>query len=101
LDKRKCLFPEGFLPGAVDGGDQDGAGVFIDGVMHQVGKLRHLGAADVLVPEGGKMRIFFDRGQGQLHLKRLGRRTICFNRSVDMLENCMKIYFWGTERAWG
>jgi len=29
------------------------------------------------------------------HLKRLSRRTICFSRSFDMLENCMKIYFWG------
>lgn len=28
------------------------------------------------------------------HLKRLGRRTICFSRSLIMLEACMKIYFW-------
>ena len=28
------------------------------------------------------------------HLKRLGRRTICFNRSAWMLESCLKIYFW-------
>lgn len=29
------------------------------------------------------------------HLKRLSRRTICFSRSVVMLEACLKIYFWG------
>lgn len=29
------------------------------------------------------------------HLKRLSRKTICFSRSYDMLESCMKIYFWG------
>ena len=28
------------------------------------------------------------------HLKRLSRRTICFSRSVSMLESCLKIYFW-------
>lgn len=30
------------------------------------------------------------------HLKRLSRRTICFSRSVVMLEACLKIYFWGS-----
>lgn len=29
------------------------------------------------------------------HIKRLSRRTICFGRSRVMLENCLKIYFWG------
>lgn len=29
------------------------------------------------------------------HLKRLSRKTICFSRSVDMLEACLRIYFWG------
>jgi insertion element IS1 protein InsB len=29
------------------------------------------------------------------HLKRLGRRTICFSKSRAMLEACMRIYFWG------
>jgi insertion element IS1 protein InsB len=29
------------------------------------------------------------------HLKRLGRRTICFSKSRAILEACMKIYFWG------
>jgi len=29
------------------------------------------------------------------HIKRLSRRTICFGRSRIMLENCLKIYFWG------
>jgi insertion element IS1 protein InsB len=28
------------------------------------------------------------------HLKRLSRRTICFNRSIVMLESCLKLYFW-------
>jgi IS1 family transposase len=28
------------------------------------------------------------------HLKRLSRRTICFSRSLGMLEACLKIYFW-------
>ena len=28
------------------------------------------------------------------HLKRLSRRTICFSRSLRMLENCLRIYFW-------
>jgi insertion element IS1 protein InsB len=29
------------------------------------------------------------------HLKRLSRKTICFSRSKEMLEACLKIYFWG------
>jgi insertion element IS1 protein InsB len=33
------------------------------------------------------------------HLKRLGRRTICFSRSTAMLEACLRIYFWGMK--WG
>ena len=28
------------------------------------------------------------------HLKRLSRRTICFSRSLLLLESCLKIYFW-------
>ena len=28
------------------------------------------------------------------HLKRLGRKTICFNRSIAILTACLKIYFW-------
>ncbi|WP_129020226.1 IS1 family transposase [Edaphocola flava] len=28
------------------------------------------------------------------HLKRLGRKTICFSRSIAMLAACLKIYFW-------
>ncbi len=28
------------------------------------------------------------------HLKRLSRRTICFSKSLTMLEACLKIYFW-------
>ncbi len=29
------------------------------------------------------------------HLKRLGRRTICYSKSIAMLIACLKIYFWG------
>lgn len=29
------------------------------------------------------------------HLKRLSRRTICFSKSKEMLENCLRIYLWG------
>ena len=28
------------------------------------------------------------------HIKRLGRKTICFSKSEEMLEACLKIYFW-------
>lgn len=28
------------------------------------------------------------------HLKRLGRRSICFSKSIVMLAACLKIYFW-------
>lgn len=28
------------------------------------------------------------------HLKRLSRRTICFSRSKEMLESCLKVYFY-------
>jgi IS1 family transposase/transposase-like protein len=28
------------------------------------------------------------------HLKRLGRRTICYTKSLTMLAACLKIYFW-------
>ena len=28
------------------------------------------------------------------HLKGLSRRTICFSRSITMLESCLRIYFW-------
>lgn len=31
------------------------------------------------------------------HLKRLSRRTICFSKSVAVLEACLKIYFWHQE----
>jgi insertion element IS1 protein InsB len=29
------------------------------------------------------------------HLKRLSRKTICFSKSMEMLESCLRIYFWG------
>lgn len=29
------------------------------------------------------------------HLKRLGRWTICFSRSMGLLRACLAIYFWG------
>ncbi|HTD40145.1 MAG TPA: IS1 family transposase [Mucilaginibacter sp.] len=28
------------------------------------------------------------------HLKRLNRKTICYSKSLSMLEACLKIYFW-------
>jgi insertion element IS1 protein InsB len=28
------------------------------------------------------------------HVKRLSRRTICFNRSIKLLESCLRFYFW-------
>lgn len=28
------------------------------------------------------------------HLKRLQRKTICFTKNINMLESCLKIYFW-------
>jgi insertion element IS1 protein InsB len=28
------------------------------------------------------------------HLKRLSRKTICFSKSREMLENCLRIYLW-------
>jgi insertion element IS1 protein InsB len=28
------------------------------------------------------------------HIKRLSRRTICFSRSIHLLECCLRIYFW-------
>ena len=33
------------------------------------------------------------------HLKRLSRKTICFSRSKEMLEACLKIYFWSGRPA--
>jgi insertion element IS1 protein InsB len=29
------------------------------------------------------------------HLKRLGRKTICYSKSMAVLTACVKIYFWG------
>ncbi len=29
------------------------------------------------------------------HLKRLGRKTICYSKSLVMLNACLKLYFWG------
>jgi IS1 family transposase len=34
----------------------------------------------------------------RMHLKRLARKTICFSRSKEMLEACLKIYFWSKEK---
>ena len=28
------------------------------------------------------------------HIKRLSRKTICYSKRIDMLEACLKIYFW-------
>ncbi len=30
----------------------------------------------------------------RMHQKRLGRKTICFSKSVVMLEHSLKIYYW-------
>lgn len=30
------------------------------------------------------------------HLKRFGRRTICYSKSDDMLKNCLKLYWFGS-----
>lgn len=35
------------------------------------------------------------------HLKRLSRRTICFSKSLRMLEACLKIYFWSVKAPSG
>jgi insertion element IS1 protein InsB len=35
------------------------------------------------------------------HLKRLSRKTICFSRSKEMLEACLRIYFWGSPASAG
>src|SRR6185437_8605502 len=32
------------------------------------------------------------------HLKRLNRKTICFSKSLLMLEACLKIYFWSNQQ---
>ncbi len=32
------------------------------------------------------------------HIKRLFRKTICLSKSKEMLEACLKIYFWSQER---
>jgi insertion element IS1 protein InsB len=32
------------------------------------------------------------------HLKRLSRRTICFSRDKEMLESCLRIYFWRDDK---
>jgi insertion element IS1 protein InsB len=31
------------------------------------------------------------------HLKRLSRRTICFSKSIEMLESCLRIYLWSSK----
>jgi insertion element IS1 protein InsB len=33
------------------------------------------------------------------HLKRLNRKTICFSKSLIMLEACLKIYFWHDQKV--
>jgi len=34
------------------------------------------------------------------HLKRLNRKTICYSKSLLMLEACLKIYFWYNRADW-
>lgn len=33
----------------------------------------------------------------RMHLKRLSRKTICFSKSLEMLEACLRIYFWSAK----
>jgi insertion element IS1 protein InsB len=51
-------------------------------------KLHHRGATVINRIERKNLSI-------RTHLKRLSRRTICFSRSLKMLESCLRIYFWG------
>jgi insertion element IS1 protein InsB len=50
--------------------------------MHRVGKW-------------GTLRIERKNLTLRVNLKRLARKTICFSRSLEMLEACLKIWFWG------
>jgi insertion element IS1 protein InsB len=34
----------------------------------------------------------------RMHLKRVSRKTICFSKSVEMLQACLRIYFWRSSR---
>lgn len=47
--------------GAINSSDKDTVGSFYDGIMHEVGKLRYLGTANVVKTKGSKMRIALDR----------------------------------------
>lgn len=47
------------------------------------------------VGKWGTMRIERKNLTLRVNLKRLARKTICFTRSVAMLEACLKIWFWG------
>lgn len=63
----------------------DGLGVYpvlIPAEVHRVGKW-------------GTLRIERKNLTLRVNLKRLGRRTICFSRSVVMLDACLAIWFWG------
>jgi insertion element IS1 protein InsB len=58
-----------------------------------------------LVPEklhkiGGMSTRHIERNNLTLrtHLKRLSRKTICFSKSLEMLEACLRIYFWNYEK---
>jgi insertion element IS1 protein InsB len=56
--------------------------VLIPGEIHKAGKW-------------GTLRIERKNLTLRTNLKRLGRRSICFSRSAEMLEACLKIWFWG------
>jgi IS1 family transposase len=34
------------------------------------------------------------------HIKRLGRRTICYSKSTEMLEACLRVYFWENDHSY-
>ena len=56
------------MPGAVDGGDQDSAGSFTGGVVDEIREAGNLGAADIIVAEGGEVGVAFDGAKDELHL---------------------------------
>jgi insertion element IS1 protein InsB len=47
------------------------------------------------VGKSGTLRIERKNLTLRINLKRLARRTICFSRSIVMLEACLRIWFWG------
>lgn len=44
---------------------------------------------------GGTNHIERQNLENRKDLKRLGRKTICYSKSIDVLTACLRIYFWG------